>query len=110
MKKLEGFQRKYLRGLAHRLKPVVWVGQKGLTVEVLESANAALETHELIKVKFQEAKGKEDKTELSKLLEQKTGSEIVGTIGHTVMVYRQQDDPEKRKIRLPKKKTKGEVV
>ena len=31
MKKLESFQRKYLRGLAHKLKPVVLIGQKGLT-------------------------------------------------------------------------------
>jgi len=105
MRKLEGFERKYLRGLAHALKPVVLIGQKGLTQEVLESANAALETHELIKVKFQEAKEKGEKAELSKLLEQKTGSEVVGAIGHTIMVYKQQDDPEKRKIRLPKKMT-----
>ena len=34
MKKLEGFQRKYLRGLTHKLKPVVLIGQKGLTYEV----------------------------------------------------------------------------
>jgi len=41
MKKLEGFQRKYLRGVAHGLKPVVFIGQKGLTREVLLSAEKA---------------------------------------------------------------------
>ncbi len=104
MKKLEGFQRKYLRGLAHKLKPVVLIGQKGLTAEVLESTNAALETHELIKVKFQDVREKEEKADLSRLLEEKTDSEVVGAIGHTIMVYRQQGDPEKRKIRLPKRR------
>ena len=31
MKKLKSFQRKYLRGLSHKLKTVVLIGQKGLT-------------------------------------------------------------------------------
>lgn len=103
MKKLEGFQRKYLRGLAHSLKPVVLIGQKGLTVEVLRSAKQAFERHELIKVKFHDFKEKEQKAELIELLEKKTGSEIVGVIGHTTTFYRQQSHPEKRKISLPQR-------
>lgn len=101
MKKLKGFQRKYLRGLAHSLKPVVLIGQKGLTAEVLRSAKQAFERHELIKVKFHDFKEKEQKKETSELLKSKTGSEIVGTIGHTVILYKQQEDPEKQKIILP---------
>ena len=103
MKKLEGFQRKYLRGLAHDLKPVVFIGQKGLTPEVLLSAEKALERHELIKVKFNDFKGKDEKTEISGLIEKETGAENVGMIGHMVIFYRQQEDPEKRKISLPQK-------
>ncbi|MCG6880306.1 MAG: YhbY family RNA-binding protein [Deltaproteobacteria bacterium] len=37
--KLEGFQRKYLRGLAHKLKPVVSIGQKGITDTLNRSIN-----------------------------------------------------------------------
>ena len=103
MEKLKGFQRKYLRGLAHSMKPVVFIGQKGLTAEILLSAEQALESHELIKVKFVDFKEKEQKAELSGLLGSKTGSEIVGIIGHTVIFYRQQSDPEKRKISLPQR-------
>ena len=103
MKKLEGFQRKYLRGLAHSLKPVVFIGQKGLTPEVLSSAEKALERHELIKVKFNDFKGKDEKTEISGHIEKETGAENVGMIGHMVILYRQQEDPEKRKISLPQK-------
>ncbi|MFH1082849.1 MAG: ribosome assembly RNA-binding protein YhbY [Pseudomonadota bacterium] len=103
MKKLEGFQRKYLRGLAHSLKPVVLIGQKGLTAEVLRSAKQAVERHELIKVKFHDFKEKEQKAELIELLEQETGSEIVGVTGHTTIFFRQQSDPEKRKISLPQR-------
>jgi RNA-binding protein len=100
---LKGFQKKYLRGLAHSLKPVVLIGQKGLTDEVLRSASQAFEKHELIKVKFNDFKEKEQKVELSAHLEKATGSEIVGAIGHTVIFYKQQSDPEKRKIPLPQK-------
>ena len=103
MKKLEGFQRKYLRGLAHSLKPVVFIGQKGLTPEVLLSAEKAFERHELIKVKFNDFKEKDEKTEISGRMEKETGAENVGMIGHMVILYRQQEDPEKRKISLPQK-------
>jgi len=103
MAKLNGFQRKYLRGLAHRLKPVVFIGQKGWTPEVLRSAETALERHELIKVKFNDFKEKEQKAQIVARIETETGGEVVGLIGHTAIFYRQQKDPEKRKITLPRK-------
>ncbi len=103
MKKLEGFQRKYLRGIAHGLKPVILIGQKGLTPELIKSAGEALESHELIKIKFLDFKKKEQKSEITTLLERRTASEIVGLIGHTAILYRQQKDPEKRKVSLPLK-------
>ncbi len=103
MKKLEGFQRKYLRGVAHGLKPVVFIGQKGLTPEVLSSAEMAFQRHELIKVKFNDFKEKKQKTEISARIEKETGSENVGIIGHTAIFYRQREDPEKRKISLPQR-------
>lgn len=103
MKKLEGFQRKYLRGVAHGLKPVVFIGQKGLTPEVLLSAEKAFERHELIKVKFNDFKEKDEKTEISGRIEKETGAENVGMTGHTVVFYRQQEDPEKRRISLPQR-------
>ena len=105
MKKLEGFQRKYLRGVAHGLKPVVFIGQKGLTREVLLSAEKAFERHELIKVKFNDFKEKEEKKEISGRIERETGSENVGMIGHTAIFYRQQEDPEKRRISLPQRES-----
>jgi len=104
MSKLDGYQRKYLRGVAHGLKPVVRIGQKGLTAEALRSAETALNDHELIKIKFNEFKEKERKAEIVGRLEQETGCEKVGIIGHTAILYRQHKDPEKRKITLPRKK------
>jgi RNA-binding protein len=103
MKKVEGFQRKYLRGLAHNLKPLITIGQKGFTPEVQRSADQAFNEHELIKVKFNDFKEKEHKTEICDRLEKNTDSVMVGMIGHTAIFYRQQKDPEKRKISLPKR-------
>ena len=101
MEKLKGFQRKYLRGLAHSMKPVVFIGQKGLTPAIRLSTEKALDRHELIKVKFIDFKQKDQKSEIARLLESETGSEVVGMIGHTAILYRRQSDPEKRRIALP---------
>ncbi len=103
MRKLESFQKKHLRGIAHGIKPLVFIGQKGLTPEVLSSAENAIESHELIKVKFNDFKEKEEKEEIAARIEKETGAENVGMIGHTVIFYRQQEDPEKRRIALPER-------
>jgi RNA-binding protein len=100
---MEGFQKKYLRGLAHGLKPVVLIGQKGLTDELVKSAEQALQIHELIKVKFNDFKEKDQKEQISNELERKTGSELIGSVGHIYIFFKQQDDPEKRRIQLPQR-------
>lgn len=101
MNKLKGFQKKYLRGLAHGLKPVVLLGQGGLTDSVIRSIDQALNTHELIKVKFNDFKEKEQKTEITKKITETGDCEQVGMIGHTAIFFREQSDPEKRKIKIP---------
>ena len=45
-------QIKFLRGLCHSLNPVVMIGQKGLTNEVLDELDIALNHHELVKIKI----------------------------------------------------------
>jgi RNA-binding protein len=39
------------------------------------------------------------------VIEKETASELVGIIGHIAIFYRQQKNPEKRKIQVPKRKT-----
>jgi RNA-binding protein len=102
MKKLTGLQAKYLRGLAHGLKPVVFVGQKGVTDALIASTEQAFDRHELIKIKFIDFKEKKQKNEIAKVIAVKTGCLMVGMIGHVAIFYRQHDDPEKRKVVLPK--------
>ena len=101
MKKLTSIQAKYLRGLAHALKPVVFVGQKGLTHVLVETTAEAFQRHELIKVKFIDFKDKEQKKEIAATIENKTDSQMAGMIGHIAIFYKQNRDPDKRKIMLP---------
>jgi len=99
MDKLKGSQKKYLRSQAHHLKPLVIIGAKGLTEQLIGSVDLALKDHELIKVKFGEFK--EEKKEISAQIAQVTKSELIGLIGNVAIFYRQQHDPEKRKIKIP---------
>lgn len=103
MNDLKGFQRKYLRGLAHERKPVVMIGQQGLTEAVVLSTEQALLAHELIKVKFNACKEKKLKESILTDLAQVTGAQRVGLIGHTAILYRQHPEPDKRRISLPEK-------
>jgi RNA-binding protein len=104
MEALKGYQKKFLKGLAHRFQPVVFIGQKGLSRGLIGSIDDALNTHELIKVKFVEFKEKQQKDTIAETIQAETGCRLVGIIGHIAIFYRQQADPEKRKIKLPRRK------
>ena len=83
---------------------MVSIGQKGITDALVQSVDEAIQRHELIKVKFIDFKEKDQKMALAKVIQQKTGCEMVGMIGHMGIFYRAHKDPEKRKIDLPKRK------
>lgn len=99
--KLTSQQNKYLRGLAHGLKPLVLIGKNGLTDEVIAAVDAALEKHELIKVKFLEHKDKDRKQQMVAAICHQTKCYQAGAIGHTAILYRQARKPAKRRITLP---------
>jgi len=73
------------------LKPVVRVGQAGLTDTVLDEIESAIDHHELIKVKVSAADREDKKTIIQKIAEQ-TQSDIVQTIGFTAVFYRENND------------------
>lgn len=95
---LTGTQRKYLRGLAHSLKPVVHVGQKGLATPLVEEVDRALGRHELVKVKL--AGPRDERQELAERLAGRLDAQLVGTIGTVAILYRPHPDPSARKISL----------
>ncbi len=101
MQPLTSSQAKYLRGLAHGLNPVVFVGHKGVTPAVLDSVREALDTHELIKLKFIDFKDRRLKAGIAAEIEAQTDSRLAGLIGHTAIFYRRHPDAEKRRVTLP---------
>ncbi len=86
---MEGYQRRHLRGLAHDLKPVVLVGQQGISEGVVQAVDEALEQHELIKVRLHEP---EDKKSMAQDLALRSGAELCGLVGHTAILYRERED------------------
>ncbi len=101
MQALTSSQAKYLRGLAHGLHPVVFVGHKGLTPAVLESVREALDVHELIKLRFIDFKDRPLRAGMAVEIAAQTDSRLAGLIGHTAIFYRRHPDAEKRRITLP---------
>jgi RNA-binding protein len=99
MASLKGSQRKWLRGQAHSLRPIVQIGRQGLSDGALREIDFALDTHELIKV--QAVAPKEEKEEMAERIAAQLRAERVGMIGHILIFYRRQPDPELRKIELP---------
>jgi RNA-binding protein len=103
VERLKGYQKKYLKGLVHGMNPLVFVGRKGLSPTVIKAVDESLEKHELIKIRFVDFKEKDRKEEIAGAIEEETASEFVGMIGHIAIFYRQQKDPERRKIHVPKR-------
>ncbi len=101
MIELNSQQAKYLRGLAHSLKPVVLVGKGGITEDVVAAVDAALDAHELIKVKFIEARDKAQKRAMCSDICQSAHCGQAGLIGHTAILYRPAAKVSKRRIALP---------
>jgi len=93
---LQGFQRRHLRKLAHGLRPVVHVGAAGISPSLLDALDRALDDHELVKVRLHEP---EDKKATARTLAERSGAELCGLVGHTVILYRRH--PEEPRIELP---------
>jgi RNA-binding protein len=80
-------QLKFLRGRAHALKPIVQVGQKALTANLIAETRRALHDHELIKLRIQAA----DRDSRNALLEElvaATECTLVTRIGHVAVLFK----------------------
>lgn len=98
--KLTSSQRSYLTKHSHNIKPVVYVGQNGLTEGVGDAVIEALKHNEIVKVKF--ISNKELKKEISGELEKYTEATLVRVIGNIAIYYKAFDKKADRVLRLPK--------
>jgi RNA-binding protein len=83
---VKAHNKKQLKSEAHGLKPVVMIGQSGLTDAVLAEIEIALDHHELIKVKIRAER--EERKLISEKICTQTGAELIQTIGQIAVIYR----------------------
>jgi RNA-binding protein len=95
---LTNAQVRKLKALAQQLEPVLRVGKSGVSEAFLQSLDQALTTHELVKVKF--AEFKEEKKKLAPLIAERSGSALVTRVGNVVVLYRENPDPERRRVKF----------
>jgi putative YhbY family RNA-binding protein len=86
-------QRSHLKGRAHPLEPVVFVGQSGLSDTVLAEVDRSLTAHGLIKVKLAGA-GRADRDALTKDVCGRTGAIAVQNVGRILVLWRPRPDDE----------------
>lgn len=91
-------QKQHLKGLAHPLKPIVMLGNNGLTEGVLAEIEQALEHHELIKVKIA-TEDRETKNLVVEAIVRETRASNVQVIGKTLVLFRPSKES---KISLPR--------
>jgi RNA-binding protein len=88
---LSAAERKELKARAHKLEPVVLIGSKGITDEVVNEVERALKAHELIKVRAASLE-RDSREQALKELCGRTGAESVQTIGKVFVMYRKRDE------------------
>ena len=87
---MNAVDKKKLRADAHALKPVVMIGQSGLTSAVFAELEQALNSHELIKVKIRAER--DERKLISEKICTDTGAELIQTIGQIAVIYRMNPD------------------
>jgi RNA-binding protein len=80
---------------AHGLKPVIMIGQAGLTEAVLKEIELALDTHELLKIKIRAER--EERKVIQQHICTETSAELIQSIGQVVVIYRKKPEQVKKK-------------
>lgn len=83
---MDATKKKKLKSAAHHLKPVVIVGQSGLTPTVIAEIELALDYHELIKIKIRAER--DERKEICNEICTATTAELIQSIGQIIIVYR----------------------
>ena len=91
--KLKTIDRKSLRAIAHELKPVIIVGEKGLTETVIGEVERALGDHELIKVKLA-SNERDERAEIVEAILSATGATQVQLIGKVLVLLKRSNQPK----------------
>ncbi|MEN8170910.1 MAG: ribosome assembly RNA-binding protein YhbY [Pseudomonadota bacterium] len=89
---LTAAQQRHLRKLAHNLKPLVIIGDKGLSESVVNEIDQTLAHHELIKVRVN-AEDREERDAMIIAMCEALECALVQRIGHVAVIYRTAKKP-----------------
>lgn len=80
-------QKKFLRGIAHGLNPVIIIGSQGVTDNLMAELDKSLTHHELLKVKMA-AGEREDRKAIIDYVISHTKAKLVQNVGKMFVIYR----------------------
>ena len=83
--------KKSLKIKAHALKPVILIGQHGLSATLLKELNLALAHHELIKVKLPESL-RDERAALTEAILEQSQAHLVQSMGRIITLYKEKED------------------
>ncbi len=100
---LSEHQKKHLRGLGHQLKPLIMVGDAGLSDPLKAEFESTLAHHELLKIKVRVGDRAERDGIIATLCNDHNAA-LIQRIGNVALVYRPNPEkkPDKR-VRIPNK-------
>lgn len=101
--KLSEANKKFLRGRGHALKPLIMVGDAGLSESLLAEYESTLDHHELIKVRVRvgDRKARDD---IIEELCSRSSAILIQRTGNVALIYRPNlKKKADRRIRLPSK-------
>lgn len=84
---LDNSELRRLKGIGHELKPVVMIGNNGVTETILQEIDRALSDHELIKVKLP-AGSKQERDDIGNQLAATANAQLIHSIGRMALLLR----------------------
>ncbi|MDB4020945.1 YhbY family RNA-binding protein [Litorivicinus sp.] len=91
---LTSVRKKQMRAIGHHLKPVVLIGDQGISAGVVDELNRALNDHELVKVKVRAER--DIRKKLIESLCEKTDAQCIQTTGTMALIFRPTENPNPR--------------
>lgn len=96
-------QRAELRSKAQSLDPIFFIGKSGVSDEIINQLENAINARELIKLGVQENCGLSAR-EVADIIAPKLGAEVVAVIGRKFVLWRKSNKPKLQKPKKPEVK------
>ena len=100
MQSLSANQKKFLKGLAHKMEPKVHVGKNGLTAAISKEVERQVVDLELIKIRV-ENEDREERKAIVDTIVKESGAALVQSIGKVAIIFRRNE--EEPVVKLPRK-------